>query len=105
MTDDRRAGGAPPTGRPPTADLLAAGVVAALVAIAAAVALSLAIGFAGLPRVAATTHGPAGPPSLSGLPPVDVVVGSVYLLVGVGVIGHLVRERSPHVPDPGDRLF
>lgn len=101
MTDDRRSGGASPRGGVPTAVVS----LAAVVAFGWVLALAAPVG-AGLHRVAtAIQQGSTAPAPLPAAPTVDGVVGAVYLLVAVGVVGHLVRERSPHVPDPDERLF
>lgn len=95
MTDGRRSGGTTPR----------VGVPTVAVGLAVVVALALVVVGRVVRVAAAIHHGPAGPALLPAAPTVDGVVGAVYLLVTVGVVGHLVRERSPHLPDPGDRLF
>lgn len=36
---------------------------------------------------------------------VDTAASSVYLLTAVGMVGHLLREFDPKVPDPSEDLF
>lgn len=41
----------------------------------------------------------------SELSTIDAVAGSVYVLVAVGLLGHVVRELDPNVPPPSADLF
>ncbi|PSQ15734.1 hypothetical protein BRD00_13270 [Halobacteriales archaeon QS_8_69_26] len=90
----------------PRVDLL---FVAALIAVAATLAAAVDLGLAG--------NSPAGlAGSLTEIPVVvrqytgsssmvDTVASSVYVLVAVGILGHVARELEPNLPSPSADLF